>query len=122
MLGSLGVIVAALVIMYTGWILADPIIGAGIGLFIVPRTWSLLKQAVNILMEGAPAEVDLGEAEKALFGNLGVIAVRDLHVWTNHVRLGFTDRARRRERDEGRGRSLDESQGLSWKKCSKSIT
>lgn len=82
MLGSLGVIAAALVIMYTGWTLADPIIGAGIGLFIVPRTWSLLKQAVHILMEGVPVEVDLGELEKALLEILGVIAVHDLHVWT----------------------------------------
>ena len=40
MLGSLGVILAALIVMFTGWRLADPIIGAGIGLFIVPRTWS----------------------------------------------------------------------------------
>lgn len=64
-----------------GWTLADPIIGAGIGLFIVPRTWSLLKQAVHILMEGVPAEVDLGELEKALLEIPGVIAVHGLHVW-----------------------------------------
>lgn len=82
MLGSLEVIAAALVIMYTGWTLADPIIGAGIGLFIVPRTSSLLKQAVHILMEGVPAEVDLGELEKALLEIPGVIAVHGLHVWT----------------------------------------
>lgn len=40
----------------TGWTLADPIIAAGIGLFIVPRTWILLKQAIHILMEGTPTE------------------------------------------------------------------
>jgi cobalt-zinc-cadmium efflux system protein len=82
MLGSLGVITAALVITYTGWTLADPIIGAGIGLFIVPRTWKLLSQAVHILMEGVPAEIDLPELEKALLEIPGVIAVHDLHVWT----------------------------------------
>lgn len=54
MLGSLGVIVAALIVWWTGWTLADPIIGAGIGLFIVPRTWLLLKRALHILIEGAP--------------------------------------------------------------------
>lgn len=58
MLGSLGVIAAAWSSCTRGWTLADPIIGAGIGLFVVPRTWSLLKQAVHILMEGVPAEVD----------------------------------------------------------------
>jgi cobalt-zinc-cadmium efflux system protein len=82
MLGSLGVIVAALAIMFTGWRLADPIIGAGIGLFIVPRTWSLLKQAVHVLMEGTPPEVDLVLLERALKDVPGVVAVHDLHVWT----------------------------------------
>jgi cobalt-zinc-cadmium efflux system protein len=82
MLGSLGVIAAALIIMYTGWTLADPIIGAGIGLFIVPRTWKLLSQAVHILMEGVPTEIDLPELEKTLLRIPGVVAAHDLHVWT----------------------------------------
>ena len=82
MLGSVGVILAALVIMFTGWALADPIIGAGIGLFIVPRTWILLKSAVIILMEGTPPEVDIGLLERGLLDLPGVTAVHDLHVWT----------------------------------------
>jgi cobalt-zinc-cadmium efflux system protein len=82
MLGSLGVIVAALVVMFTGWTLADPIVGAGIGLFIVPRTWMLVKQAIHILMEGTPPEVDMALLEKTLLGIEGVTAVHDLHVWT----------------------------------------
>lgn len=82
MLGSLGVIIAASIILYSGWTLADPIIGAGIGLFIVPRTWKLLSQAVHILMEGVPTEIDLPELEKALLKISGVVAVHDLHVWT----------------------------------------
>ena len=82
MLGSLGVILAALVVMLTGWTLVDPLIGAGIGLFIVPRTWILLKQAVHILMEGTPPTVDLALLEKKLGEIPGVVAVHDLHVWT----------------------------------------
>ncbi len=82
MLGSLGVIVAAVVVMLTGWKLADPIIGAGIGLFIVPRTWILLKQATHILMEGTPPEVDMVLLERKLLEIPGVSAVHDLHVWT----------------------------------------
>ena len=82
MLGSLGVIVAALVVMFTGWRLADPIIGAAIGLFIVPRTWGLLRQAVHILMEGTPPEIDVGLLEAAIREIDGVRAVHDLHVWT----------------------------------------
>ncbi len=82
MLGSLGVIVAAGVVMLTGWTLAYPIIGAGIGLFIVPRTWILLKQAIHILMEGTPPEVDMALLERKLLAVPGVTAVHDLHVWT----------------------------------------
>ncbi len=82
MLGSLGVIVAAGIVMLTGWTLADPIIGAAIGLFIVPRTWMLLKQAIHILMEGTPPEVDIALLERKLLDIPGVTAVHDLHVWT----------------------------------------
>lgn len=82
MLGSLGVIVAALIVILTGWQLADPLIGAGIGLFIVPRTWQLLKQVTHILLEGTPPEVDVGLLERRLLDISGVNAVHDLHVWT----------------------------------------
>lgn len=82
MLGSLGVLVAAAIVMFTGWTLADPIVGAGIGLFIVPRTWILLKQAIHILMEGTPPEIDISLLEGKLKEIPGVAAVHDLHVWT----------------------------------------
>ena len=82
MLGSLGVIVAALIVMITGWRLIDPLMGAGIGLFIVPRTWNLLRQATHILLEGTPPEVDLGLLEERLRRIRGVVGVHDLHVWT----------------------------------------
>ena len=87
MLGSIGVIAAALLMMWKGWVLADPIIGAGIGLFIVPRTWSLLSQATHILMEGTPSNVDVGLIEKKLLAIPGSVAVHDLHVWT--ITSGF---------------------------------
>lgn len=82
MLGSLGVIVAAGTVLVTGWNIVDPIIGAGIGLFIVPRTWVLLKQTIHILMEGTPPEIDMGLLERALVEIPGVTLVHDLHVWT----------------------------------------
>lgn len=82
MLGSLGVLVAAAIVMFTGWTLADPIVGAAIGLFIVPRTWILLKQAAHILMEGTPPEIDISLLEGKLKDIPGVAAVHDLHVWT----------------------------------------
>ena len=82
MLGSIGVIIAAVIVMTTGWTLADPIIGAAIGLFIVPRTWRLLMQAVHMLLEGVPSEIDLKALEESLKAIAGVRALHDLHVWT----------------------------------------
>lgn len=82
MLGSLGVIVAALVVMTTGWNLADPIIGAGIGLFIVPRTWNLLREATAVLIEAAPAHLDVEKLEARISAIEGVVEVHHLHVWT----------------------------------------
>lgn len=82
MLGSVGVIVAAVVIATTGWPYADAIVAAGIGLFILPRTYSLMKQALRIIMEVAPPEVDLSAVQSRLAGINGVTAVHDLHIWT----------------------------------------
>ncbi len=81
-LGSIGVIAAAVIMLTTGWYLADPIISAGIGLFILPRTWTLLKEVVHILLEGTPAHIDLASVQETIMGVEGVQAVHDLHVWT----------------------------------------
>jgi cobalt-zinc-cadmium efflux system protein len=81
-LSSLGVVVAALVVMRTGFTLVDPLVSALIALFIVPRTWRLLRQAVNVLLEGTPAHLDLGEIESAMTQTPGARRVHDLHVWT----------------------------------------
>jgi cobalt-zinc-cadmium efflux system protein len=76
------VIVAGLVILLTGWVAVDLVAGALIALFILPRTWALLRQAVNVLLEGAPPHLDVTEIEDALRGAASVRRVHDLHVWT----------------------------------------
>jgi cobalt-zinc-cadmium efflux system protein len=81
-IASLGVIVAALIIQLTGWTLADPLISGAIGLFILPRTWNLMRQAIQILMEGVPPHLDVQEIETAMRASHGVRDVHDLHVWT----------------------------------------
>jgi cobalt-zinc-cadmium efflux system protein len=81
-LSSVGVVAAAIVVMLTGWTGADAIVSAGIALFIVPRTWALLRQAVNVLLEGTPAHLELGEIEQAMLAVPGVRGIHDLHVWT----------------------------------------
>ncbi|MFN2515609.1 MAG: cation diffusion facilitator family transporter [Pyrinomonadaceae bacterium] len=82
MLTSIGVIVAALVMLTTGWYYADPLISAGIGLFILPRTWLLLRDAVGVLLEGTPTEVNLATLRQAIRSVTGVAEVHDLHVWS----------------------------------------
>ena len=82
LLGSLGVIVAAVIIAVFDWPYADPIIGAGIGLFILPRTYRLCAQAVRILLEVAPPAIDVDEVRTRIKALSGVADVHDLHVWT----------------------------------------
>jgi cobalt-zinc-cadmium efflux system protein len=79
---SLATVVAAVVVLLTGWTGADALAGVGIALLIVPRTWSLLRQAVNVLLEGTPPHLELGEIEVAMCAVAGVRRVHDLHVWT----------------------------------------
>lgn len=82
LLTSVGVIVAALVIAITSWEWVDPVIGAGIGLFIFPRTWRLGAQAIRVLVEAAPPHLDVDEVRADLAAVEGVVNVHDLHVWT----------------------------------------
>lgn len=80
--GSVGVIVAALVIRFTGWTFADPIVGAAIGVFILPRAWHLGRRAVRVLVQAAPEDLDLDELHGRLSSLAQVNDVHDLHVWT----------------------------------------
>lgn len=81
MLGSVGVIVAALVIRFTGWGWVDSLVAAGIGLWVLPRTWTLLKESVNILLQGVPQGVDLESLNTAIREVPGVVDIHSLHVW-----------------------------------------
>ena len=81
-IGSVGVIVAAIVWGITGWGWVDPVIGAAIGVFILPRSYRLGREAVRILVQAAPARIDLGQVRDDLAAIDGVVDVHDLHVWT----------------------------------------
>ena len=81
-LSSIAVLVAAGIVLATGWTGADPLASALIALLVVPRTWALLAQAVNVLLEGVPSHLELGEIEAAMVAVDGVRRVHDLHVWT----------------------------------------
>ena len=82
MLSSVAVIIAGIIILATGWLYIDPIMSALIGLFILPRTYNLLKESVDILLEGVPKDVDYAAVEKFIAEKPGVLSVHDLHIWT----------------------------------------
>ena len=82
MLGSAGVIVGALAIRMTGWTWLDPAVAVGIGLWVLPRTWTLLRASTHILLEGTPADVDVAKLRAQIELKPGVTSVHDLHVWT----------------------------------------
>ncbi|MBI4534504.1 MAG: cation transporter, partial [Candidatus Melainabacteria bacterium] len=75
-------LVASITIMITQWYMADPLISGLIGLMILPRTWALVSECTNILMEGAPGHVDLGQLRLSMLKVKGVVDVHDIHVWT----------------------------------------
>lgn len=82
LLGSAGAIVAAVVMLATGWYLADPILSGAIGLLILWSSWRLLRESVDVLLEATPAHLDPGAIRGAMAGVAGVAGVHDLHVWT----------------------------------------
>ncbi|MGW6919492.1 cation diffusion facilitator family transporter [Kitasatospora sp. NPDC054939] len=81
-LGSVAAIAAAVVIQLTGWQYADPIASLLIGLMILPRAYLLLRDALRVLLEAAPEDVDLAELRGHLLAEPGVREVHDLHAWT----------------------------------------
>ena len=81
-LGSVAVIVAAVVIRTTGWTPADTVASLVIGCLVLPRAWHLLREALDVLLEAAPRGVDMDEVRAHILGVDGVVGVHDLHAWT----------------------------------------
>lgn len=81
MLGSVGVIVGALVIRFTGWAWVDSAIAVAIGLWVLPRTWVLLTESLNILLEGVPEGMNIDAVQAAMHTVPGVLSVHDFHLW-----------------------------------------
>jgi cobalt-zinc-cadmium efflux system protein len=79
---SVGVIAGAIAIQATGWYRIDSLVAAGIALWVLPRTFALLREALQVLLEGAPRDVDITAVREAMESVPGVRKVHDLHVWT----------------------------------------
>ncbi|PIL84050.1 cation transporter, partial [Acinetobacter baumannii] len=80
-LGSVGVIIGAIIIYFTNWYWIDTLIAVLIGFWVLPRTWVLLKQSINILLEGVPEEVDIEKLRADLLSLNGVESIHQLKVW-----------------------------------------
>ena len=80
--GSVGVIAAAIAVEAFGWWWADPVVGALVGMWILPRTWRLGRKAIRVLLQAAPEGFDLDGLQRDLAAIDGVVDVHDLHVWT----------------------------------------
>jgi cobalt-zinc-cadmium efflux system protein len=80
-LGSVGAIAASLIMLFTGWYAADPVISILIGLLILHSSWNLVKESLIVLMQAVPKGIRLEDVQQALEGVEGVSKVHDLHVW-----------------------------------------
>lgn len=80
-LGSVGAIAASLIMLFTGWYVADPVISILIGLLILHSSWNLVKESLSVLMQAVPKGIRLEDVQQALEEVEGVSKVHDLHVW-----------------------------------------
>ena len=87
LLGSVGVILAAVIILLTGWTYADPLISVVIGILILGSSWGVLRDSTQVLLEGSPKNIDVERLGKRLAGADGIAEVHDLHVW--EITSGF---------------------------------
>jgi cobalt-zinc-cadmium efflux system protein len=81
-LGSVGALIAAVIVRYTGWLQADPIVSIILSLLILVGAWRLVRESTDILLDSVPRHVSMREVERRMLGVPGVTGVHDLHVWT----------------------------------------
>lgn len=112
LVGSIGVIAAAVISLTTGWRYADPVFGVGIGVFIVPRAWRLARKALRVLVQAAPPELDIAALHADLREIPGVVDVHDVHVWTLTSEMEVASMHLRTSEDTDPHRVLDEARDI----------
>jgi len=103
LLGSVGTVSAALLIRYTGWLIADPIASMFVTILIVRSAWRLVRESVDVLLESTPSHISLGAVRAQLEAIPGIESVHDLHVWTvtsNHIAMSAHAIVREPERQQ----------------------
>ena len=107
-LGSVGAMVAAAIILLTGWRYADPLVSVAIGVLILVSSWKILRDSTNILLEATPPNLDATEVGQKMASSEGIVEVHDLHIWTitsgfwalsAHVLVGRREDCHARRRD-----------------------
>ena len=81
-IGAAGVLIAGIIMFTTNFYLVDPLISIGLSLFMIPRTWSIIKKAIHILMEGSPYNISHEEVKESILNLRGVTGIFELHIWT----------------------------------------
>ena len=118
-IGSVGVIIGAIIIYYTHWYWVDTLIAVAIGFWVLPRTWVLLKQSINILLEGVPEEVDIEKLRHDLLALEGVESIHQLKVWaitSKNIHLTvhlFAPNAHRKQLHQAATEMLSHQHGIS---------
>src|SRR5690606_16650080 len=87
MLGSIGAITASLLILFFGWTWADPVISALIAVLVAFSAFRLVRDAANILLEGAPLHINVDEIEREILAQENIFAVHNLHVWCINMQM-----------------------------------
>jgi len=82
LLGSVGTVIAAILVGMTGWLMADPIASIVVTLLVIRSAWRLVRESVDVLLEATPAHISLGNVREGLESIGGIESVHDLHVWT----------------------------------------
>lgn len=82
LLGSIAVVVAGFIIMFTGWMVVDQIASIAIAFLIAPRAYSLLRDVIAVLLESTPKDIDIDALRAHILAVPGVVSVHDLHAWT----------------------------------------
>ena len=121
-LSSVGVIVAAVVILFTGWTLIDPLLSIAIACVIVWSAYSLVREAVDVLLEAVPAHLDLAEVLHAMEQTPGVAKIHDLHIWTISSGMhALSAHVVVESCDMGRTTRSCAACGICWRRASNSI-
>ena len=122
-ISAAGVVAAGVVVAFTGASIADPVVSVLIGILILWSSWGILKESVNVLLEGVPEGIEMETVERTIANVAGVLAVHDLHVWAVGSGMACCScHISVEEQSVRSGENVLRASGKSWNKNSESAT